>query len=175
MKGKTLEQIYGQERAEEIRSKMADGMKGNTHGRLSKGGGRCRWYTYVDSGGQKHKVQGLYEVRVAFYLDRIGVQFIAHTGTIEHAGKTYMPDFKLKDGRFLEVKNSFRLETQAGAKEVGWHLWTEKTLAVIGTMTASSQFDRHFIRKSVISKDELEMFFAQRSATIGTHFPDSEV
>lgn len=72
--------------------------------------GRCKKYDYESSIAGKIKVDGTWELKVAKYLDFIGVEWNRNKKRFSYLKKdgrlsTYQPDFYIKTwGTFLEVK-----------------------------------------------------------------------
>jgi len=101
---------------EEMKAKASARMIGNEN---SKGGsgGFCKWYE-IDNNGSQEKVQGTWELAYANYLIGAGIEFESHPKFLrytDYKGKArrYFPDFKIRDGPYVDVKNPFCLKQDA--------------------------------------------------------------
>ena len=72
--------------------------------------GRCKKYDYISPAAGKIKVDGTWELKVAKYLDSIGVKWSRNCKRFpyikpDQSGSTYQPDFFVEDwNSYLEVK-----------------------------------------------------------------------
>lgn len=77
--------------------------------------GRCKWYTMRKKDGTECKLQGMWELKYAQYLDSKGIKFRAHRGRflyIDATGseRSYFPDFYLiETDEFIDVKSEYHL------------------------------------------------------------------
>lgn len=74
--------------------------------------GLCKWYDFIKKNGNTCKVQGLWELTYAKWLDDNDINFVTHKGKLpyEQHGKkkSYYPDFYLPDEDiYVEVKNEY--------------------------------------------------------------------
>jgi hypothetical protein len=132
-KGKTFIEIYGEDRANEIKQKLSNNAK-NTRAPMSEETakefsrkvsermklqyangweskcGRSKKYDYVSETAGKIKVDGTWELKVAIYLDSINVKWSRPVNRFKYIkpdGKesTYRPDFYVEDwDSYIEVK-----------------------------------------------------------------------
>jgi len=133
-KGKSLEETYGYERAEEIRKKMSNSMKGTTgwskidpetlkrikddaskraykrHASGWQGAiGRCKKINYISKIAGEVLLDGGWELLVAQYLDKNNIQWERNKKrfqyTYEGKQRFYTPDFYIKEKNiYIEVK-----------------------------------------------------------------------
>lgn len=74
--------------------------------------GQCKWHELKLRDGSCIRVQGSWEYAYAKWMDENGICFQAHTGKlhfVDHDGvdHSYLPDFVLDDGTFVDVKNPY--------------------------------------------------------------------
>lgn len=152
-KGKSYEDIYGANRALEIKQKLSDSLNNCNRLPWTKDAisafskqvsermkaqyasgwdavcGRSKKYDYESIVAGKIKVDGTWELKVAIYLDSIGVEWSRPTNRfdyIKQCGKksTYKPDFYVKDwNSYIEVKG-YKTELDL----CKWSQFTEKLI-----------------------------------------------
>lgn len=75
--------------------------------------GQCEWHDYTKKNGEVIKLQGLWELEFAKYLDDNNIEFTTHVGRIPYVDdkgveRSYYPDFQLtSDETYIDVKNPY--------------------------------------------------------------------
>ncbi len=143
--GKTWEEIVGKERSEELKSIWKEKSEGYKHTeetkqiiankikeRYAEGWevkcGRAPKFDYESPVAGIIKIDGSWELKVAQYLDSIGVEWsrnkerFEYNNTIKNKISTYCPDFYVKDwNTYIEVKG-YKTELD----EIKWKQFTYK-------------------------------------------------
>lgn len=120
--------ISGYKHNEEMRKILSDKMKKRYESGWESTAGRCRKIDYESPVAGKIKVDGNWELRVAKYLDDIGVRWIRNKkrfkyfNHLKNKESTYCPDFYVFDwGCYLEVKG-YKTELD----DIKWQQFLEK-------------------------------------------------
>lgn len=75
--------------------------------------GQCKWHDYTKKNGEVIKLQGLWELEFAKYLDDNDIEFTTHVGKFQYLDETgsqrsYLPDFFLiQQQLYVDVKNPY--------------------------------------------------------------------
>lgn len=75
----------------------------------------CKWFDFVDKQGNKHRVQGTYELAFAKKMDELNINFISHPHGIKYTknNKTvyYFPDFYIPSKNlYIDTKAKYYFE-----------------------------------------------------------------
>lgn len=74
--------------------------------------GKCKWYSFTTTNGEKHKLQGTWELAYAKWLDSKDIKFRAHRGRLKYVQfgveRSYYPDFYIpSNDSYIEIKNRY--------------------------------------------------------------------
>ncbi len=115
---------YSVYRTKSFRKKMAK------NGGYKENSGRCAHLTYLKKDGKEIKIQGTWELKLAKFLDSIGIKWeknrLGYKYLFEGKEKTYFPDFVLPDiDVYIEVKGY-----QTSKDDSKWSQFPKKLLIV---------------------------------------------
>jgi hypothetical protein len=136
MKRRAVNPAVGRPKSREWRRKAAERVKNGVAGfRLSKRG------AYTDRKGRTYRMRSEWERETARWLDARGYGWEYEPEVISlPSGAAYLPDFRLSDGRFIEVKGYFSPEDRAKVAEtraMGYRVpvWTGPKLKRLGVLS----------------------------------------
>jgi hypothetical protein len=74
--------------------------------------GRRKWYSHIKPDGTEVKLQGTWEVIFARHMDKLGIDYESHQGTIKYScdgiERSYLPDFYVPSiNTHVDVKGAF--------------------------------------------------------------------
>ena len=74
--------------------------------------GRRKWYSHIKPDGTEVKLQGTWEVIFARHMDKLGIDYESHQGTIKYycdgIERSYLPDYYVPSiNTYVDVKGAF--------------------------------------------------------------------